>query len=76
MGERRAREVRAGYVDHGDGVSSRLNIGYIQLFELFDVAEDVAELGPESCLFFRGQVEPGEMSDVLNVEFCVADINN
>lgn len=61
--------VGAEDVVDGVGVGSGVDAGDVELGELVDVFENLAELTFKLGFFFRREVDAGEVGDVVDVEF-------
>src|SRR6266487_4802801 len=65
--QRGADLVGTSHVYHRNGVGGRLDRADVDLAQLFDVAEHLAELRAELALFFRCETETGQVGDILHV---------
>ena len=68
--QRRLDFIVAEDVRHWNDVRRRLDVGRVQLTELFDVSQNIVELCDELVLFRRGQLQPSQLGDMLYV-FCL-----
>lgn len=61
-------DIRPGDIHQRERVRGRVDAGDIDAAQLLDVPEDVSELGAEALFLLGGQLEPGEVGDVVDVE--------
>src|SRR5213594_166628 len=67
--KRSANFVGAGHVHHRHGVGRRFDSADVDLAQLLDVAEHLAELRAEFALFLRCEAKSGEVGHIFHVDF-------
>jgi len=67
-GQRRTDLIGPGDVDERHCMGSGFNLRDVELFQFFDVTEDVAELCADLFLFVGRERQPREMGDIFDID--------